>query len=294
MGIINLLKQSKAVIILLVYAMILSSCQEKTHFVKRNYYPSGELLSEIPYKIADSIKDGIYKDFYKNGQLKQVIHIKNGVPVDSALKYYETGELHYKELRANDSIYGSYFYKNGDIAAKNKFLDTDPPLQIGMSYIYSKDGNVRDSMEYLNIGGKSYLNTRYHHNDLGEVVPDSSYFYEFKISKIRNTDRYRLRIYYIPSMKEAQMAMVIGEDLAEDFSNLNNVRLDTIVMDGNSIVTDNLKKPNRRLKGFFYEYLSRVKDTIGKDSITLEIMEKKTFFNETVKVSDSINILDKG
>lgn len=293
MVVINLLKQSKEAIILAVCAVMLSSCQEKTHFVKRHYYPSGELLSEVPYRIADSVKDGTYKDFYKNGQLKQVIQIKDGVPVDSALKYYETGELHYKEIRAKDSIHGTYFYKNGNMAAKNNFLDTDPPQQVGMSYIYSEEGNVRDSMGYVNIGGKSHLNTRYHHNDLGEVVLDSSYFYKFKISRINNTDRYRLKIDYVPSMKEAQIAMVIGEDLTEDFSNLNNVRLDTIVMDGNGIVTDNLKKPNRRLKGFFYEYLSKVKDTVGKDSIKMEIMEKKTFFNENVKVSDTIEISDE-
>ena len=63
-------------------------------------------------------------------------------------------------------------------------------------------------------------------------------------------------------------------------------------MAGNNILTDNLKKPNRRLKGFFYEYFSKVKDTIGKDSIKMEIMEKKTFFNENVKVSDTINASD--
>ena len=272
--------------------MILSSCQEKTHYVKRHYYPSGELLSEVPYRIKDSVKDGVYKDFYKNGQLKQVIIIKEGIPVDSALKYYDTGELHYKEIRVKDIIYGAYFYKNGNMAAKNKFLDTDPPQQIGMSYTYSIEGNVRDSMEYFNIGGKSHLNTRYHYNNLGEVVLDSSYFYKFKISKIKNTDRYRLMIDYFPSIKEAQIAMVIGEDLKEDFSNLNNIQLDTIVMAGNNILTDNLKKPNRRLKGFFYEYFSKVKDTIGKDSIKMEIMEKKTFFNENVKVSDTINASD--
>ena len=290
MVIINFLKQFKEIIILAVCAVILSSCQEKTHFVKRYYYPSGELLSEIPYRRVDSVKDGAYKDFYKNGQLKQVIHIKDGIPVDSALKYYETGELHYKEIRTRDSIYGTYFYKNGNMAAKNKFLNMDPPQQVGMSYIYSEEGSVRDSIRYVNIGGKSHLNTRYHHNYLGEIVLDSSYFYKFKISRINNTDRYRLKIDYVPSMKGAQIAMVIGEDLSEDYSNLDNIRLDTIVMDGSSIITDNLKKPNRRLKGFFYEYLSKVKDTVGKDSIKMEIMEKKTFFDENVNVSDTINV----
>jgi len=284
---LEIIKRKKWGKILLLIILFIS-CEQKLYVVRIEYYPTGELFSETPYLIKDSLKDGLYKEYYKNGILKQAILFSKNKPTDSAVRYFETGELEFKEIREKDTIHTIHFYKNGKIAIKSKFLNFNKPIKVGWASIFSQDGNLTDSMEYINVKGSSFLNQRLHFDKNQNLIGDSSYYYNFKISKIKKSDSYRLAISYIPLMKEAQVAMILGKDINSDFSNLKNIELDTLRVENGSISTDNLKKPFRELKGFFYENLVTVKDTVNGDSLRMTIKEKRTYFNEFIKVSDTI------
>ncbi len=61
------------------------------NYVKKNFYPSGKLQSEITY--TDSIRDGQSKFYYENGNLKEERNYVNG-KVDGTVKHYhENGTL---------------------------------------------------------------------------------------------------------------------------------------------------------------------------------------------------------
>ncbi|WP_282051440.1 toxin-antitoxin system YwqK family antitoxin [Maribacter aquivivus] len=270
--------------------LIFISCRNETHFTKKIYYKSGELLSEIPYRTSDSLKDGTYKEYYKNGNIKQIIYLKNNLPVDSAMMYYETGELKFKEIRKIDSIFGNHYYKTGSVSIKSNFLNTNPPIEIGWTSIYRENGQIKDSLEYLNVNGNAHLNQRLNFDNENHIVNDSSHYFNFKISKIDNQNNYQFKINYLPLIKNADVLLIVGDSINNDFSNLKRIHLDSLYMENNEIVTNKLDKEFRCLKGLFYEYKAQVVDSTNLDSVRMTINENKTYFNVRVAVSDTIEL----
>ncbi len=282
-----LLKQIIRVFILCNLILFYASCKEESHYVKKEYYTTGELLSETSYLKEDSLRDGLYKEFYKNGNLKQSTSFKKSIQTDSAMLYFATGELRLKEVLKADTILTSYYYKNGNLSALVKSLNREIPIEIGWTQNFNKKGVFSDSLEYFNINNKSELNQLISYNDDGGLNLNNSFFYRMKVSKIKDVDKHQLKVSYFPSVKESTVYMIISKKINDDFSNLKSVKLDTLLLE-NNILTANLKKPYQNLKGFFYEYNAKVKHAVGKDSVRMTIHEKKTYFNEHIKVTDTI------
>ena len=263
--------------------LIAQGCRKSdSHYVEINRYSSGELLSKIPFLKVDSLKDGIYKEYYRNGNLKKLISFKKGQPVDSAMQYFDSGQLEFKEIRNADTIFTFHYLKTGELSAQIKFLNTPKPIEIGWSVFYNKDGSVADSIEHINLKTNSYLNQRIKYNKKNHLIIDSSNFFKFSLKSIQNSDLFDLKINYVPMDKKSDVFMVIGEDIKEDFSNIDNVELDTIFMQNNKITSKAFEKASKVFKGFFYEYRSKEFEANINDSTKFRIYEKKTFFNELV------------
>ena len=59
--------------------------------LKREYYESGALMWETPYK--NDKKEGVYKGYYKSGALESEVPYKNYKVEGVVNKYYESGKL---------------------------------------------------------------------------------------------------------------------------------------------------------------------------------------------------------
>lgn len=276
-------------IVFLLLIVVMFSCQRSKHRIVKEYYSTGEIFKETSFlNDASEIKEGVYKEYYKNGQVKKILNFKNNIPCDSSLLYDEKGELKFKEVIEPDTIYAYHFYSNGNVLSKSKFLNLkNSPLKIGWEEFFNIDGSVNDSIQYINVNDSSLLNQRKKINNKGEIIKDSSFYYNMKISKILDTENYQLNIQYVPANKSSDVFLVIGEEINDVFSNIRNVKLDTLIMNNNVISTNSLKKNHRHLKGFFLEYERRLKD-VHKDSVKVSVYERKVFFNNQIVVTDTI------
>lgn len=280
----------QVIIKFILFSLIFSSCKQSNHEIVKEFYSTGELLTEISFIKKSKIKDGVFKEYYKNGTVKKIVNFKNNLPIDTAFLYDKYGKLKFKEIIKEDTIYSTYYNSDGTFSSKSKFINTTPPIKIGWEVIYNKQGKLSDSIEYINLNNSSYLNQRIKINREDKINLDSSFFYNIKISKILNTEFYQLNVSYIPLNKKAQVFMVLSNDLNKDFSNLNKVQFDTLFMDNNKLITNKLKKESRKLVGYFYEYHPIVSE-FKKDSVKVTIKEKEVYFNKTFFVTDTIQMV---
>ncbi|MCX2682142.1 hypothetical protein OOZ15_19505 [Galbibacter sp. EGI 63066] len=266
------------------------SCKRETHFVESHYYKTGSLLNEVSYRIEDTVKDGISKEYYENGSIKKIVNYENGKLKDTSKIFFDSGELEFLEVRTKDTIYTYHYYKNGKTSIKGNFLNTNPPKEIGWFRLFSDNGMLTDSIEYVIIEGNSILNQRKHYRN-NSILMDSSNFYNFKLSKISNNSTlHQLKIKYIPEIKEAQTYLVISDSTYTGYDDIDESILDTFYMENNELIAKKaFDKKYKKLMGFFYEYNPIVKDTLENDSIRIIIQEKKVYFNETVYVTDTID-----
>lgn len=278
---------NKTILITLTVVFV-CSCKKDTHYVKKHYYPTGELLTEITYNIKDSLKDGSYKEYYKNKQLKQLMFFKDDKPVDSALQYHKNGRIKFREIRGKDTIKTVHYHDNGVKFIEGNFLNREKPIESGWFKFYRKNESLSDSVEYINVNNKGYLNQRYHYDENKKIVKDSSRYYSFQLSQIKDST-YQYKISYEPMIKDAKVCLIVDSDINENFSNLKELEMDTIFMKNNSITaTITTKTPYKKQKGFFYEYKAYVKDTVSEDSVRMTIKEKYTYFN-TITYPDNLN-----
>lgn len=106
--------------------------------VKKNYYKSGELLSEVEY--LDGVKHGISKDYYESGKIHAQYEYKQGKKDGWAKKYHRSGEVYQQTLYRDDKIEQKKIYhKNGklnaDVPYKNGFMGTG-------TKVFKKDGTT--------------------------------------------------------------------------------------------------------------------------------------------------------
>ncbi len=271
--------------LLFIVALIVLSCKKKTHFIQRHYYETGELFSEITYRLSDTLKDGVFKEFFKEGQLKKKIIFKNDKRIGLSIEFFKNGNYKFKEERRGDTIYASHFYDNGVLSTEGKFINSSPPIEIGWFKFYRKTRTLSDSVEYFKLGNKSHLNRRLHYGEDKKNIEDSSCFYKFHLKQIKDSI-YDYTISYKPRIKDSNVLLIVGKDLNDNFSNIKDVKTDTIFMKNKNLKTRLiLKNPYKHLKGFFYEHKTEIRDTIENDSLRMRIKEKFTYFNTLTKVN---------
>jgi|WetSurMetagenome_2_1015567.scaffolds.fasta_scaffold18378_3 hypothetical protein len=153
-------------------ACFLLSCSR----VEREYYPNGNLKSEIELNhkkeingtkttfyenkqiqsleyYTNNIKNGEFTSYYPNGNIQMILRYKNGVK-DSTLKsFYEDGTLQYTYNYVNDKINGDYreYFNNGD-KKEIRFYDNDSLL---FYEIYDSTGNFIKDYRKIDIECKS-------------------------------------------------------------------------------------------------------------------------------------------
>ena len=262
---------------LAILAVFLSNCKPRSsHFTKIKYYPNGKILSKTTYSVPDSLKDGAYIEYYKNGNHKKKMIFQMGKKIDSSMRYFESGNLEFKEIYTPDTLYSYHYYKSGNISLGRKFIGEEKISEIGWSKIFLEDGSLSDSIQYIYVNNIKITNQIIKYKD-EKILNDKSKYYRFQIKTVKNSDSKNLVIKYHPKTKGADVFMVLGKNINDNFSNINKVHLDTLYMEENQIIVENYK--NTILKGFFYENGFENLGEISTDSVKVRIIKNYSYFN---------------
>jgi antitoxin component YwqK of YwqJK toxin-antitoxin module len=130
----------RAVVTGFLLLAIVAACtqKEKTNLVvKRD--KKGNIVSEIPY-IRDSIKHGLARYYYANGDIRGEIRFVNGKR-DSMVNYRIGGGIEsrtYFKNNLNES-YVYWYYPNGNLESKSRWIKG---IQYGSVYLYDSMGSM--------------------------------------------------------------------------------------------------------------------------------------------------------
>ena len=123
--------------------------------VVRTYYDLKKTKLKEEYFINAGKKEGIYKEYYENGQLCVEVNYINGTMNGIYKLYYENGQL-WEEMNYIDGkingIFKSY-YSNGQLMEEVNYID-DKRNGIYKSYHY--DGQLLEEVNYID-GKKSFI-----------------------------------------------------------------------------------------------------------------------------------------
>lgn len=151
-------------------------------------YMSGQLLvKEITF--INGVRDGLMKQYYQTGQLRQTSWYVNGLRQDSAKWYYQDGRVFRSTPYKNDTIDGTQkqYYTNGRLKAKisfkkglrvpdlqeftmdGKLIGGYPGMVVNITDEYKTKGLYRISMELSDKSTK----VNFYRGDFSEGVFDT-------------------------------------------------------------------------------------------------------------------------
>ncbi|MFH1593195.1 MAG: type II secretion system protein GspG [Candidatus Omnitrophota bacterium] len=113
--------------------------------VKKEYYDSGQLYSELPYE--NGKLNGLGKTYYENGQLFSEVTYVNGEYDGTMRAYYESGELESEMPYRNGVLSGivKEYYKNESLQAETPYQNGKVN---GVAKSYSENGIIESLIPY--------------------------------------------------------------------------------------------------------------------------------------------------
>jgi len=280
----------KFLTILFILTNALLSCNQERH---KEYYNNGVLKSE--FLGTKSPKKGIYKEYFKNGYIKQIDIYDSNIRIDSSIYYFESHEGQVKQISYfNDStIYTVAYDSIGNKAKEGDILSSDTTnYRIGKWTLHNQHTRIDSVVEYVTINNKSYANQIWIKNFKGDTIPGRGNYMEIiKKDSINLGDLVRLRFILMESFygMNSDIIIVTPKDenlLKSDYSNLFEIERDTI----QSLKNDGIPRPGipkgmpiNHIAEFGIEY-----DEPGEHRIRGALIEYVYKQFENVKYPDSI------
>lgn len=162
------------VYLLLIIAFVLNSCSNNKSDLKEvtTYFPD-KSVAEKYYVRNDSIKEGRYISFYKNGNINAVCYLKNNKLDSTYIDHYDNGQLADSLNYADGDLFGEqfYYYRDGTLrkyAVVDGYGDVIYALRfdslgneiyregVAVSGNFYCDKCVKDE---IHLGEKFYINT---------------------------------------------------------------------------------------------------------------------------------------
>lgn len=157
-----------------LFSVVELNDENKNHGRLRKMYKTGELEAEGSF--VNGLKDGCFKVFYKSGKLKAIESYRKGLLVDTSKAFYENGKLSILKYYNNESnLYQKKKYENGITMSEGKMKDS---IRLDWWNYYDNKGYISKKADYLLINNKQYLNQLLVYNSKGEIVKDSSNYYQ--------------------------------------------------------------------------------------------------------------------
>lgn len=241
----------KLVAILIIF--ILSSCNNKSDKIKKEYFEDGKIKSIVYY---DDVNNPIRShQYFKNGKLKQSNYFKNNLKGSVSLFYNDLGNLIVKKYWKDsiNTIQYEYYY--------NKKIKASGPLynnkKNGWWNLYNSKGDLIQKDEIFTIDGKEILNQRIKYDLKGQILKSQSDVFTVELKDTLNIGKSIGIIKYEPKFsKDSKFAVYLSQDINQDFSNLNNVKLDTFYSKNKNDIwfgVETKTRGKKNIRGFLEE-----------------------------------------
>ncbi|MBF6640427.1 hypothetical protein IVB69_02930 [Flavobacterium sp. J49] len=252
--------------ILFTILLFFTSCKNEI----KEYDAEQKLTKE--YTLNDEKQfDGIYKEFYENGNLKVVKHFENGVLIDSIINYNNDKTISQVQFPLKkDSLFCKNYYKN-NLESEGVFYQN---MKHGKWKYFKTNGVLDKVVEYVNICGNQYTNQGWYFKNGKDTIKEFGNYYNLKLPKsIKKNQLAKFYIYHKPLIAlNPDLIFCIGTDVDENFCNLEKTKIDTVYGENNIIPVEIIfrNKGKKNLRGFIKEYYS-VKDSSASRLIYVDI-----------------------
>lgn len=279
----------KKTFLLNIILFLFLSCSDAKF--EKHYYSSGEIQFLIELNNIGQ-RDGIFQEYYKNGQIKTTSNYLNGKRVDSIKGYFKSGELEFiqfESLLKRDSVYK--FYKDGTLFSKG--LIENRKIS-GWWDFYNMMGYKSHSIDYKLIQDSIINNQLKVYNDDLSIVKDSSYFIDQKMLDTMVVGKiYPFEITYHSNLSDSSTVFFCySKNFDESFNNINSVKIDTLYT-GSHTISSQIKRNEigrSNFRGFFVEKHSEIAGVNSKDSTKVDIVtyENIIYIDKVIQIVDSI------
>jgi antitoxin component YwqK of YwqJK toxin-antitoxin module len=278
--------------------VFLCSCDNK----EIEYYDNGVIKKE--YYLKNDKFQGEYKEFYENGNLKVKHNYSDGILIDTSY-YYGTDKLKktIKVWSKIDTVQVLNFQTNGNIESEGFKLKDK--IKIGKWKYYDKEKNLAKEIEYFNVSNKEYVNQVWYFDKEKNIVESEGNYMTFDVSNDTVTVYEPVKILIaLKSPFFSYDSNVYGcipsgklSDLKQDFSNIEQIKLDTLPSIKNEKIIKDYQKYNlfvsfglefdkvgtQHIRGF----ISETAPNDGKhklDKGKYNMLERKIYFDKVVYV----------
>lgn len=272
------LKLKKASIYLIIF--MITACSDK----ENTYYDNGNLKSSF-YLNSEGKKYGEENIYYPTGGIMSKAKYKNGVWIDSIVKYDKKGFIISVLKKNRDKLFIKEF-NNGLLISEGKVDSKLRPT--GWWNVY-EDNKLIAKQERIIVNGQSLINRENTFNQ-NTINTSKSISYELmKPELIKVGKQYTLRfLFHFDESDEKNNLLdktyyylLISPHINEDFSNLNSVSLDTLIPKKKNEFVYNLefgKTGEKNLRGVIEKH------TMQKENGKLIINKSLIFINEKIIV----------
>lgn len=282
---ITLKKMDMRILIYIVIVGLCWGCQNNK--IEKLYYESGKPKFEVEF--SNGLMNGYHKEFHENGNLKTLTYYDNGNISDSIIGYFDNGNIEFIQFRTNgiDSIY-TFDKKDKFINSKSKVINH----QInGWRHYFNEKGEVISKIEFIDLlEDEPYINQGIYFDDNKNIIDSLSAYYMINVrDTLKANKSYPIKFIYKPTLSKASKVYVCyGSGINENYSNINKIRLDTLVLEDFELTTtiklSSIGKHNFR--GFFYEKYVEYSPSEKNDSlVTISTKSNKMYFDFEVFVA---------
>lgn len=237
-------------IIIFVLTVILYSCNNS----KSEYYDSGEIHKY--YKLKTDKIHGIYKEFYENGNVKEISIYNQGAKKDSSVYFYADTKLNKIDYYLkNDTIFSKVF-EDSKLSSMGKYLKGK---KVQKWKYFNTEGSIEKTFEYIDLCGTQYTNQGWYFNKDGDtLLKNSNHFKILNLKRhIGQNEVLNIKMIYDPLFENnSQSFICMSPKIQSDYCNISTVKLDTVYSYNNSfeIPVRFSKKGAKNLRGFVTEF----------------------------------------
>ena len=273
---------------ILLYIAIVGFCLScQNNKIEKVYYENGQAKFEVEF--SNGLMNGYHKEFHENGKLKTLTYYDSGNISDSIIGYFENGNIEFIQFRTNeiDSMY-TFDKKDKFINSKSKVVNN----QInGWRYYFNEKGEIISKIEFIDLlEDEPYINQGIYF-DGNKIIDSLSAYYMVNLKDTLKVNKsYPIKFEYKPTIsKDSEVYICYGSGINENYSNINNIKLDTLVLENLKLTTTiKLSKIGKHnLRGFFYEKHIEYLHSDKNDSlVNISTKSNKMYLNIEVFVKD--------
>lgn len=269
---------------LIFLSFITISCNNQ----KKTYYEDGNLKSTISYN-NEGKEHGVSLEYFPNGKIKEEKNFENGFLKDSVSKYDENGKLTMSITITNDSLinYLKVFDSNKKIKSEG-YIKNGEKIRTWKYY---------DSTELIaeeQFFGKNEFKLNQRKIFKSEIVDNKkSFYYQLSVpDTVYQNTVFLVKADYsfidnnLEYGENNFVYFCISNKINKDFSNLNEVRIDTFIPSTKGVVEAKLlmkKSGNYFLRGTIEEH------NLIEKSDKMDIEISKMYFEKKIVVKKTSN-----